>query len=285
LTYLKGIQEVIQPGDVVLDIGTGTGILAIAAARAGARNVYAIEASGIGKLAKEIFKANGLTDRVTLIEGWSTQVNLPEKADVLISEIIGNEPLGERVLETTMDAIKRLLKPNARLVPNKVKIFGLPVTIPLTELAKYTFVPETLRDWKSCYDIDFNPLAEASRNSSQSFYINPSLARDWVSICEPVQLAVVDLKDMSQLSVDNTLTVTADTSGRLDGVLVYFEIELGPTTWLSTHPVQATKDCSWSSPVRILTEPLNLQTGDRLAVTYQYRITGDQFKVSVVRNE
>ena len=267
-----------------MDIGTGTGILAIAAARAGARHVYAIEASGIGKLAKEIFKANGLTDRITLIEGWSTQVNLPEKADVLISEIIGNEPLGERVLETTMDAMKRLLKPNARLVPNKVKIFGLPVTIPFTELAKYTFVPETLRDWQSWYDIDFNPLAEASLNSSQSFFINPSLARDWESLCEPVQLAVVDLKGMSQLSIANTVPVTANTSGRLDGVLVYFEIELGPTTRLSTHPVQAAKDCSWSSPVWILTEPLNLISGDRFAVTYQYRITEDQFKVSVVRN-
>ncbi len=125
---------------------------------------------------------------------------------MLISEIIGNEPLGERVLETTMDAMKRLLKPTARLVPNKVKIFGLPVTIPFTELAKYTFVPETLRDWQSWYDIDFNPLAEASRNSSQSFFINPSLARDWESLCEPVQLAVVDLKGMSQLSIDNTRT-------------------------------------------------------------------------------
>jgi predicted RNA methylase len=70
-------------------------MLAIAAACASS-HVYAIEASGIGKLAKAIFKANGLADRITLIEGWSTQVNLPEKADVLISEIIGNEPLGEQ---------------------------------------------------------------------------------------------------------------------------------------------------------------------------------------------
>jgi SAM-dependent methyltransferase len=284
LSFLSGIKEVVQPGDVVLDIGTGTGILAVAAARAGARHVYAIEASGIGKLAKEIFKANGLTDRITLVEGWSTQVSLPEKGDVLISEIIGNEPLGERVSEATMDAMKRLLKPNARLVPNKVKIFGLPISIPFTELTKYTFVPETLRDWESRYDMNFNPLAEASLNSSQSFFINPSLARDWESLSEPVQLAVVDLKGMSQLSIDNTVPATAKTTGRLDGVLVYFEIELGPTTRLSTHPLQTDKDCSWHSPVRILTEPLNLQTGDRFAVTYQYRVTEDQFKVSVVRN-
>jgi protein arginine N-methyltransferase 1 len=220
-----------------------------------------------------------------LIGGWSTQVTLPEKADVLISEIIGNEPLGERVLETTMDALKRLLKPNARLVPNKVKIFGLPVTIPSTELMKYTFVAETLRDWQSSYNIDFNPLAEASRNSSQPFFINPFSARDWESLSEPVQLAEVNLKSMSQLLIDNTLSVTANVSGRLDGVLIYFEIELGPTIQLSTNPAQTDKDCSWHSPVWILTEPLNLQTGDRFTVTYRYRATEDQYRVSVARNE
>jgi len=283
-SFIKGIQQVVHPGDVVLDIGTGTGILAIAAARAGARHVYAIEASGIGKLAKAIFKGNGLSDRITLIGGWSTQVNLPEKADVLISEIIGNEPLAERVLETTMDAMKRLLKPNARLVPHKVKIFGLPVTIPFTEIVKHTFVAETLRDWQSWYDINFNPLAEASRNSSISFFINPFLARDWEPLSEPVQLAVADLKGMSQLPIDNTVSVTANASGRLDGVLVYFEIELGPTTRLLTHPAQAAKDCSWKSPVWILTDPLNLLTGDRFTVSYQYRVTEDQFRVNVGRN-
>jgi ubiquinone/menaquinone biosynthesis C-methylase UbiE len=285
LSFLRGIQEVVQPGDVVLDIGTGTGVLAIAAAHAGARHVYAIEASGIGKIAEAIFKANGFADRITLIGGWSTQVTLPEKADVLISEIIGNEPLGERVLETTMDALKRLLKPNARLVPNKVKIFGLPVTIPMTELMKYTFVAESLRDWQSSYNIDFNPLAEASRNSSQPFFINPFLARDWESLSEPIQLAEVDLKSMSQLLIDNTLSVTTNVSGRLDGVLIYFEIELGPTTQMSTYPVQTDKDCSWYSPVWILPEPLNLQAGDRFTVTYRYRATEDQYRVSVARNE
>ena len=282
-SFLKGIQEVVHPGDIVVDIGTGTGILAIAAARAGTRHVYAIEASGIGKSAKSIFEANGLANRITLIEGWSTQINLPEQADVLISEIIGNEPLGERVLETTVDALKRLLKPNARLIPNRVKIFGLPIAIPQTELIKHTFAAETLQNWKSWYGIDFSPLIDITRNSSQTFYINPSLASDWKTLCKPVLLADVDFKDVSQLMIDNTISVTANASGQLDGLLVYFELELGPTMRLSTHPAQADKDCSWRSPVWILTDPLNLQTGDRFTVSYKYRVTEDQFRVSVGR--
>ena len=282
-SFLKGIREVVRAGDIVVDIGTGTGILAIAAARAGAQHVYAIEASGIGKSAKAIFEANGLADRITIIEGWSTQVSLPEPADVLISEIIGNEPLGERVLETTMDAIKRLLKPNARLVPNKVKIFGLPVTIPLVELMKYTFIGENLQNWKSWYSIDFSPLIDITRNSSQTFFINPSLASDWKTLNEPVLLADVDFKNVSQLTIDNTISVTANVSGQLNGVLIYFELELGPATQLSTHPGKTDKDCSWHSPVWILNDPLILQTGERFIVTYKYRVKEDQFRLSVGR--
>ena len=95
--YLKAIEEVIRPGDVVLDLGTGTGVFAATAARQGARHVYAIESSAIGSSAQGLFAANGLADRVTLVPGHSTQVSLPEPVDVLVSELIGNDPLGERI--------------------------------------------------------------------------------------------------------------------------------------------------------------------------------------------
>ena len=282
-SFLKGIQEVVHPGDIVIDIGTGTGILAIAAARAGARHVYAIEASGIGKSAKTIFEANGVADRITLIEGWSTCIKLPERADVLISEMIGNEPLAENVLEITTDAIKRLLKPNSRLVPNKVKIFGLPVTIPRTELMKHTFIGEALQNWKSWYGIDFNPLIEIIRNSPQKFFINPFLASDWKILSEPVLLADVDLKDVRQLSINNTTTGNANVSGQLDGLLEYFELELSPTTYFSTHPAKVDKDNHWRSPIWVFVEPLLLNIGDQFEVTYRYRITEDKISVIVLR--
>ena len=92
-SFLAAIRRVVRPGDVVVDVGTGTGVLAIAAAQAGAARVYAVEATGIGKLAEANFRANGLQDRITLVPGWSMQVTLPERADVLVSEVIGKTPL------------------------------------------------------------------------------------------------------------------------------------------------------------------------------------------------
>ena len=114
-SYQKAIRETVTAEDIVVDIGTGTGVLAATAAMAGAKHVYAVEAGSMGRLAQQIFDMNGLSDRITLIEGKSTQIELPEKADVMVSEIIGNDPLGENVIQTTEDAVKRLLNPGARL--------------------------------------------------------------------------------------------------------------------------------------------------------------------------
>lgn len=88
----------VAPGDVVVDLGTGSGVLVVAAARAGARRVYAVEADTIADGTHAVFEANGVLDRVTPVGSRSTEITLPEPADVLVAELIGNEPLGERVL-------------------------------------------------------------------------------------------------------------------------------------------------------------------------------------------
>jgi hypothetical protein len=155
---LAAVVAAVRPGDVVVDIGTGTGVLAIAAARAGARHVYAIEGTAIGAAARKMFDANGLADRITLLEGWSSGLTLPSRADVLIAEVIGHEPLEERALETILDARKRLLVPSARIVPGRLRIFGLPLTIPDAELERRTFAPASVDAWRTWYSMNFEPL-------------------------------------------------------------------------------------------------------------------------------
>lgn len=122
--FASALAAAVRPGDVVVDIGTGSGVLALAAVRAGARRVYAVEASDIAEVAHRVFEINGVQDRVTLVRGWSRQIALPEPADLLVAEVIGNEPLEEEVLETTLDARRRLLAPDARLIPHALTLLA-----------------------------------------------------------------------------------------------------------------------------------------------------------------
>ena len=117
--YVAALSQAVRPGDVVLDIGTGSGVLAIAAARAGAKQVYAVEASDIAEAAERVFALNDMGDRITLVAAWSREIELPEPADLLVSEVIGNEPFEEEILETTLDARRRLLKPGRAADPER----------------------------------------------------------------------------------------------------------------------------------------------------------------------
>lgn len=89
-SYLQAVLKAVKPGDVVLDIGSGTGILAYFACMAGARRVYAIEQDPLVGLAETISRHNGFDDRIVFVNDWSDHVELPELADVLLTETIGN---------------------------------------------------------------------------------------------------------------------------------------------------------------------------------------------------
>jgi type I protein arginine methyltransferase len=277
-SYLDRIRKVVRPGDLVLDIGTGTGIYAMAAAHAGARHVYAIEAGPIARAARALFQVNGLADRITLVRDLSTRIWLPERADVLISELIGDEPLAERVIGITQDALRRLLKPGARLVPSGIKIFGLPVTIPDDELNKLTFRPGTLRAWQSWYGMKFAPLAQVAQNSLFNslfgYFINPYTMRGWKVLSAPVLLEDVDFKRWRGSRIHSTKTAAASATGQLNGLLVYFELQAGSNPFLSTHPAAVDENNHWFIPVRVFNQPIALRAGVRFDVTYWYRRVG-----------
>ena len=131
---------VAAPGRVVLDIGTGAHALwAIAAARAGARHVYAIEVMPeTAARARAAVAAAGLAGRVTVLEGLSTEVDLPEPAEVCVSEVIGTIGGSEGAAAVLRDASRRLLVPGGRHVPERCVTTVAAALLPDGEIA---FVP------------------------------------------------------------------------------------------------------------------------------------------------
>ena len=121
--YARAIQAAVRPGLSVLEIGTGSGLLAMLAARAGADHVTTCEqVPEIAHKARQIIAANGLTDRITVVDQVSTALkvggrDLPRPADLVISEILSNELIGEGVLEALRDARARLMAPAGVMIP------------------------------------------------------------------------------------------------------------------------------------------------------------------------
>lgn len=137
--YQKAIEKAVTKDSVVLDIGTGSGLLAMMAARAGAQKVVACEVhQQLAAVAEVITQQNGYGQQIKVIPKQSTQLipgeDLPEKANLIISEILDVGALGEGMLPSIRHAVQNLAHPNVRLIPSGVKLFGQLIEIPSRSL-------------------------------------------------------------------------------------------------------------------------------------------------------
>jgi protein arginine N-methyltransferase 1 len=271
--FLAAIAATVRPGDVVVDVGTGSGVLAVAAARAGARRVYAVESSAIATAAAAVFAANGVADRVTLVEGWSTRVDLPERADVLVSETLGNDPLAEEIVETMRDARRRFLREGARTIPSRVRIVAVPASFDPAVRVRLEFTEPALARWRASYGIDFTPLAAVRRDPCHPILLDPG-REPWTPLAEPTMLGEVDFASKDDVAVYARAEVALDRAGRVDGVVVFFDAVLGPEVVLSTRPDRASRGNHWRAPAWMLAEPFDAVAGARVAVRYAYRVAG-----------
>lgn len=128
--FALAIARTVRPGDVVVDLACGTGVLGLLACRAGAARVYAIDDGGIIGVARQLAAANGYADRITHIHSFSTRAILPEPADVIIGDQMGQLGFEAGVVEFFGDAARRMLKPGGRFVPRGVTTWMAPVCAP-----------------------------------------------------------------------------------------------------------------------------------------------------------
>src|ERR1700674_2510715 len=150
--YREAIRRTVKPGDVVVDLGAGTGLLSFFALQAGARHVYAIEMSGIADAMAELIEANGFRDRITLIRKHSKKVRLPERCDLLVTETLSAFCFDtENIIEFVADARERFLKPGGRVVPESADTFLMPFSSDAFGAGR---LPPRY------YDLDFKPFSK-----------------------------------------------------------------------------------------------------------------------------
>ncbi len=274
-SYQAALDVLVKPEHVVVDVGTGTGIMAALAAKAGAKQVYAVErSSNMAKFAREFFQTNKLAERIAVIEGQASQINLPEKADILVTETIGNDPLAEGIVEICHDAKKRILRPGAALVPSHLKVMGLPTEIPFEAFRHFRFTAEDCESWSKLYGLDFSVYQDASAAAPGHARVNSHSTKTWPRLTDPIVLAEIELGKTQPKDLSNEHLLTCISTGTLNGILMYFEATLAPNIILSTHPDCAKTTNSWANLLWMPAAPVPVHKGQQVKLNYEYDVLG-----------
>ena len=226
--FRQAIEEVVTPGDVVLDLGAGTGILGLMACRAGAKRVYAVDEGPIIGLAHEVATANGFQDRITHVKGLSTRVELPERVDVVLADQIGRFGFESGILEYFGDARARFLKPAGVMVPNEIGLVVAPVESP--ELfGQVEFWGRTPAGY------DFRPALPIAANTGYPARFDPAHL-----LGAPVRAISLRLSTASTAAaLSAEVTLVAARPGILHGLGGWFEAQLSSSVTLTNSPLAA----------------------------------------------
>lgn len=257
-SFLKAILKTVNPGDVVLDLGCGTGVLSYFACMAGAKRVYAVEQGPIIELAKSICQHNGFQDQVTFYNDWSTHVDLPEEVNVIITETIGNLGFEEGVLGWVLDAKKRFLAEEGRIIPQSIEMVLVP-----TENPEYH---EDVNIWnQELYSLDFSP--------AHSLAVNNLLWADWSTgdlfLSKPASLVNIDLKQIENTDFSEQVSFVAQRDGLLHGLGGWFSAELTPGLTISNAPPNQTP--SWNQTFFPIERQFKVSAGDCILVEVKVR--------------
>jgi type I protein arginine methyltransferase len=223
--FRDALSVAIRPGDVVMDIGTGPGIMAVLACQLGAKRVYAIEPSQIMQVAREVAAASQCGEKIIFFEEHSARVTIPVQADIVVSDMRGVLPLLERHIPSIIDARRRFLAPGGTLIARKDRIWAAVVEAP----EAYAKIVDP---WQR--NVLGQDLAVPQRKLLNEF--RKTRVKPEQLLTEPRLWATLDYTTIENPDVRGTLQWTARRNGIGHGILVWFDMELADGVSFSTGP-------------------------------------------------
>ena len=261
-TYHRGIQNNVQPGDVVLDLGTGTGLLAFMASRAGAKKVYAIEHSDFIQVARELAKHNGFTN-IEFVQANSREFTPSEPLDVVLHVPLGDELFNENMLQNLLDLRDRVLRPGGLILPAIFRLFAEPVTFE-DSMRIRRFWNIDLPDDIDLAAAEHSPVAQRfNTGRNDQFWARPGSVASTIGEPHPIlEFDLHSLESLDSLNTDHLIDRTASADAIVDGCCVWFEADFDGTTTLSTSPMAQLT--SWGNRIFRLDQPVTVGTQLRL---------------------
>jgi protein arginine N-methyltransferase 1 len=267
--YIYALKAAIEPASVVLDIGTGTGMHALLACKFGARVVYALEPNEAIHLARELAVENGYADRIEFIQDISSHVSLPEKADVIVSDLRGVLPLHGRHIPDIIDARQRFLAPGGILIPKCD-------TIRVALVEARAIYQDLSAPWDYPYGISMEGAEKVVLNDWSD---ESTLAFNKSSLLmEPQIWAEIDYETIENPEVDPTLIVQpAGRTGTAHGLLMWFDGEIADGIRVFNGPSAEKVAKAYGCGFFPLLEPVSIVEGDRITLDIQAKYIRDQY--------
>jgi type I protein arginine methyltransferase len=226
-SYDQALRANIRPGAVVLDIGAGPGIMAFLACRAGAARVYAVEPDDVIHLARQIAADNGFSNRIEFIQAMTTEIDLPEKVDGIVSDVHGRSPYFGKGIVSILDARDRFLKPDGWIIPARETIWAALVS-------SREIHDRHIGAWDTEYQINFSSARLRAVNNLGGIQLE---ATDLVAA--PQRWAVVDYKSLKGINVDGTMRWVMDRAASANGVCTWFDSETAAGIGYSNSPASS----------------------------------------------
>ncbi|XP_033613578.1 histone-arginine methyltransferase CARM1-like [Fukomys damarensis] len=249
---------------VVLDVGCGSGILSFFAVQAGARRVYAVEASSVVQHAETLVKSNHLSDKITVLHGKIEEISLPENVDVIISEPMGFMLLNERMLESYLHS-KKWLNSNGMMFPT----FGDIYLAPFSDDQLYMEYYSRANFWHQTNFFGIN-LSSLQRAAVDEYFRQPVVDSFDISIlmAQPVKHTVnfIDAEEKDLHRVEMPFMFQMAQAGLIHGLAFWFDVAfVGSlvTVWLSTAPTEPLTH--WYQMRCLLQTPLFAREGETLS--------------------
>jgi type I protein arginine methyltransferase len=264
--YHSGVLENASDfaGKVVLDVGAGTGILSLFAAQAGAKKIYAVEATSAADYACKLIEHAGLAERIEVLRGRLDEIEIPDKVEVIISEPWGFFLFHERMIEVFLSARDRFLVDGGRLFPSAAKVW----LAPFRDDELYEWRCDGIAFWErsNFFGVDLSALAETAR---RELFEMPA-----VGLVDPAGLSAEPVGyefDLSKMSVNDLAVVrlpfrfVATNAGFVHGLAGWFDVVLAGSSrsvTLSTGP--HSPPTHWAQVRFLFSTPIELDRGQIL---------------------